>query len=309
MIKKCMGCGVIMQDQDKEGLGYTPNLKNEYCMRCFRLKNYGEKKLNEEVIESKIINKVNKSKGLVFFLIDYLNLNKYTLDIFKKIKRTKILVISKCDTLRKDMKFKKISNWLNKVYDINEEVLYLSNKFNNLSINIFNIMNKYNYKTCFIMGITNAGKSTFINNLLKKNNIKKEIVVSNKPNTTLDFIKLNIDNYIIYDTPGFNYNSLNDKIINKEIKPISLQIKGNVTIIINDIIKIYFKEENNIIIYGVINKVLKKYEKDKECLNKINVLDNEDLVLPGIGFINIKKEALIEINQNDLEVRASISRY
>ena len=67
MIKKCMGCGVIMQDQDKEGLGYTPNLKNEYCMRCFRLKNYGEIKLNEEVIESKIINKVNKSKGLVKF--------------------------------------------------------------------------------------------------------------------------------------------------------------------------------------------------------------------------------------------------
>ena len=73
--------------------------------------------------------------------------------------------------------------------------------------------------------------------------------------------------------------------------------------------KLNFKEENNIIIYGVINKVLKKYEKDKECLNKINVLDNEDLVLPGIGFINIKKEALIEINQNDLEVRANISRY
>ena len=45
------------------------------------------------------------------------------------------------------------------------------------------------------MGITNSGKSTFINSILKKNNINKEIVTSNKPNTTLDFIKIRIDDY------------------------------------------------------------------------------------------------------------------
>ena len=45
MNKRCIGCGKILQDQDKSSEGYTPNLKNEYCMRCFRLKNYGEKKI------------------------------------------------------------------------------------------------------------------------------------------------------------------------------------------------------------------------------------------------------------------------
>jgi len=108
MIKKCIGCGLIMQDSNKEASGYTPNIKNDYCMRCFRLKNYGEKKDNENVNEDLILNKVNKSKGLVFFLIDYLNLNKYTLSLFKKIKLPKVLVISKSDTLRRDMKYNKI---------------------------------------------------------------------------------------------------------------------------------------------------------------------------------------------------------
>ena len=51
MNKRCIGCGKILQDQDKSSEGYTPNLKNEYCMRCFRLKNYGEKKEGEIVLE------------------------------------------------------------------------------------------------------------------------------------------------------------------------------------------------------------------------------------------------------------------
>ena len=44
MIKKCMGCGLILQDKDEFSPGYTPDLKKDYCRRCFRLKNYGERK-------------------------------------------------------------------------------------------------------------------------------------------------------------------------------------------------------------------------------------------------------------------------
>jgi len=242
MIKKCIGCGLELQTEDKTKLGYTPDIKNVYCMRCFRLKNYGEKKESEFVNEEEIILKVNRSKGVIFFLIDYLNLNKYTLNIFKSLNLPKVLVISKADTLRRDMKFNKIKRWLSSVYNIGEDIIFMSNKNDFKNFNIFKYMDKLNIRNCYIMGITNAGKSTYINSLLKNNHIKKEIITSNKPNTTLDFIKIRINDYVIYDTPGFDYLNLNSKIIEKEIKPLTYSLKGDTTIVINNIYELYFKE-------------------------------------------------------------------
>ena len=205
MTKKCIGCGITLQESNKDELGYTPNLNNTYCMRCFRLKNYGEKKLDENINEENIIYKVNKGMGVAFFLIDYLNISNYTLNIFKRIKIKKVLVISKIDVLRRDMKFTKISKWLKSEYNINDDIIYLSTNKNYGVNSVINYMEKNNFKTGYILGITNAGKSTLINKVLKDYNINKEIIISNKPNTTLDFIKLHIDNFVIYDTPGFTY--------------------------------------------------------------------------------------------------------
>lgn len=307
MIKKCIGCGLLLQDTDKEDMGYTPDIKNDYCMRCFRLKNYGEKRENETVDEEAIIKKVNKSKGVVFFLIDYLNLNKYTLDIFKKVKLPKVLIVSKSDTLRREMKFSKIKNWLNKVYDIHEEIAFISNKNNFKNINIFKYMDKISIYTCYIMGITNAGKSTFINSILKQNGINKEIVTSNKPNTTLDFIKLKINDYVVYDTPGFLYLSLNYNIANKEIRPVSLNITKPVTVSINGAIDFYFDSPNNITIYATHNNIKKIYKNTIKNANIVKVSNNSDIIIPGVGFINVKKTCKIESIIDILEVRPNIS--
>lgn len=39
MIKKCTGCGIILQTEDINKEGYTENIDNELCLRCFKLKN------------------------------------------------------------------------------------------------------------------------------------------------------------------------------------------------------------------------------------------------------------------------------
>lgn len=307
MIKKCMGCGLDLQDSDITGLGYTPDLKNDYCKRCFRLKNYGEKKEGEEVASEYIITRINKSKGVVFFLVDYLNINKFTIDIFKKINLPKALVISKSDTLRKDMKFEKIKNWLRKVYGIFDDVLFISNKNGFRNVNIFKYMDKYKLNTCYIMGITNAGKSTFINSLLKQYGINKEIVVSNKPNTTLDFIKLKFNDYIVYDTPGFDYLNLDYKIVNSVIKPITLNIIKPIYIRINDTIDFYFDKPNKVVIYTTYNNVKRTYKNILDKPFKIEVANNSDVVLPGIGYVNVKEASIIYASAEILEVRPNIS--
>ena len=40
--KKCLGCGILLQDENILQEGYTTSLENDICQRCFRMKNYGE---------------------------------------------------------------------------------------------------------------------------------------------------------------------------------------------------------------------------------------------------------------------------
>ena len=70
MNKICFGCGIKLQSTDKEKLGYVPEKKLEsskYCMRCFKMNNYG-------VIKPEKVNKNNQ---------DVINLMK---DVQAKVK-------------------------------------------------------------------------------------------------------------------------------------------------------------------------------------------------------------------------------
>lgn len=304
MIKKCMGCGVLLQDTDKDSLGYTPNMKNDYCMRCFRLKNYGEKK-EESIDVDSIFKRVNKASGMAFFLVDFLNINQNTINLFNQIKIPKALIISKSDTLRKEFKQDKIIQWLKEVYNTDTPVLFISNKPYIISHNIFKVMNEYHERTAYILGMTNAGKSTFINGILKSNHIHKEILASNKPNTTLDFIKIRVGEYTLIDTPGFSYENDHLPIINKEIKPISLQVKAGTTLRIEDY-QVYFKEDNRVVFY-CFSEIKRVYQNMIDHGYSYHLEANQDIIFPGIGFLNVKNECQILVNYENLEVRMDFS--
>ena len=93
--KYCEGCGVILQDSNILQEGYTTNLENNLCQRCFRMKNYGEyqviTKSNEEYI--KILEEVGKTKDLVLYITDLLNLEKNISQIRQIIPNKMILVL------------------------------------------------------------------------------------------------------------------------------------------------------------------------------------------------------------------------
>lgn len=304
MNKRCIGCGLILQNANKDEKGYTPNIDKEYCMRCFRLKNYGEKNIDETINMEDIFNKVNKGKGVAFFFVDYLNINNYTINLFKKINLKKVLVVSKIDILRKDMKFNKIKKWLEDVYNINDDILFLSTKKNYGVNSILNYLDNININIAYIIGITNAGKSTFINKLLALHNVNKEILVSDKPNTTLDFIPIHIDNYKIYDTPGLLIPNMNLKLLKREIKPITFNLKKITTLMFLDY-KITFLNPTSITCYFNIIDIKRGY---KEIVSeKMKVGSNIDVVIPGVGFINVKEAGELIINNRNIEIRDSIS--
>ena len=319
--KICLGCGAPLQSSDIDKEGYIPENKlsdgSIYCQRCFKLKNYSKKTVDNTLIsDENIIKEVNQSNSYAFFLIDLFNLSSETISTFKKITTDKTLIISKSDLIFKDINLDNVKNNIKSIYNIDDNIIFLSTKSNYNTNAIFNILNKNNKKKCYILGFTNAGKSTLINHLNNSN----DIVTSSSLNTTLDFITMNINGYTIIDTPGF---SLKDKFyenndfdivkrINPKnyVSPITYQTKEMQIFTIEDSLSIKDFNQNSITFYISnlinINKIYKDIESDYE---NIHINENSDIIIKSLGFINVKKECDIKVSKryfNLIEVRDSI---
>ena len=113
MVRKCIGCGSILQSDNKEELGYIISNKIDtanYCERCFKLINYGEFKevvtSGEEYID--IYKNIGNTDDLVLFLVDIFNINSSINMINKYINNKIMIVITKYDIIPKSVKESKI---------------------------------------------------------------------------------------------------------------------------------------------------------------------------------------------------------
>ena len=296
---KCVGCGIKLQEKDKNELGYTPNLNNELCERCFKLKNYNiltNKGIN--IDNDKLINKINELNTCVLFLVDFINLDSEVIDAYKKIKSKKTLIITKADIIPKNIKYQKLIQNIKNIYDIKEDLILTSSK---TKLNIKTITKLcLEEKNICLAGFTNAGKSSLINAL-----VGSDITVSKKSNTTQDFIKLNVDGINIYDAPGFMSNINRENIPRSIIRPITYQFPSKHYLLIKDI-KLNILENANFTIYvgNEANIIRRKENENVEC--KIIVPKNSDVIIKGFCFINFKNTCMISLNTKDYEIRPSI---
>lgn len=296
---KCVGCGIKLQEKDKNELGYTPNLNNALCERCFKLKNYNvltNKGIN--IDNDKLINKINELNTCVLFLVDFINLDSEVIDAYKKIKSKKILIITKADIIPKNIKYQKLIQNIKNIYDIKEDLILTSSK---TKLNIKTITKIcLEEKNICLAGFTNAGKSSLINAL-----VGSDITVSKKSNTTQDFIKLNVDGINIYDAPGFMSNINRENIPRSIIRPITYQFPSKHYLLIQDI-KLNILENSNFTIYvgNEANIIRRKENENVEC--KIIVSKNSDVIIKGFCFINFKNTCMISLNTKDYEIRPSI---
>ena len=198
--KRCKGCGVLLQDENLLQEGYTTNLENDLCQRCFRMKNYGEyqviTKSNSEYIE--ILKEVGKTKDLVIYITDLLNLEKNISEIRTIIPNKMILVLNKMDVLPKSVKEEKLKRYLANI-DVNfEEIIVISTEKNyNIDYLLKRIKFFQTSKNVYVVGHTNAGKSSLINKLIKNysENVQ-ELNLSPLPSTTLINVTINLNNYL-----------------------------------------------------------------------------------------------------------------
>ena len=179
MNKKCMGCGVVLQSEEKEKKGYVPQSKIKegfYCERCFKIMHYNEKLIMPlENINVYLLKEIHKKKYPVFFLVDFLSINEETITTFKTIQNPKTLIISKLDIIPKNIKKERICTWLETIYNVKEEIQFLSTKKNINTKYITKKMEEQKIEKSYILGYTNSGKSTLINQICdyyKKGNQK-----------------------------------------------------------------------------------------------------------------------------------------
>lgn len=301
---KCIGCGVESE--------------KELCDRCFRIKHYNEYKEVEikenEFIE--IINNINPNE-LVLLVVDVMDIPR-NFDIFKRLKNV-LLVLTKKDLLPTSVKDHKLLYHIdNYKFKFTDKIIISSNKNYNFDELLYKINELKKSDKVYVVGYTNSGKSSMLNKLIYNYaEEKRELTTSMLPSTTLDLIEVKInDDLTLIDTPGIidsgsvsfhlDKTILKKLVLKRPIRPITYQIKFQQSIQIEDFLIIEFLNENSATFYLSNNlKSERIYDNVKtELLKKeFEVEYGSDIVIKGLGFINVKKRGNVNIYiKNGIEV-------
>ncbi|MDD3392019.1 MAG: 50S ribosome-binding GTPase [Bacilli bacterium] len=321
MNKKCPGCGSVIQNENINEVGYVKELNSDICERCFRINNYNDykkvQKSNSDFIN--ILKDINKTNDLVLLVVPLFDLPKNFHLITKELNNDILLVLTKRDLLPKVIKDEKLLNYMDN-YNINyvDKIVISSKKNYQLDELLEKINQHKRSKNVYVVGYTNAGKSSLINKMIYNyTDLKNTITTSMLPSTTIDNIVVPInDDLTLIDTPGIiedgsivNHISLEKlKLIlpKQEVKPITYQIKNKQSIIVDDLLRVDTQNTNLTFYFSnqlSINRYYKTNKLDDLVKRDLIVNYNSDLVISGFGFIKCVKKCKLTIYiDNNVEV-------
>ena len=336
---RCFGCGAIIQSEDEKKIGFIPKnaLNNEkvLCKRCFRLKNYHELQKTNLTSDDflNILQKIGDQNCLVVYLIDLFDYNGSLINgLPRHLNNNDILVVgNKRDILPKSLKDIKIEHWLRrqlKEIGIKPVDVILSSGVKNYNLDLLiDKIDEYRHgRDVYIVGVTNVGKSSLINALLKHYGSGDDnlITTSEFPGTTLDLIEIPLDDQsYLYDSPGIinshqmahlvKDEDLKVIIPKSELRPINFQLNDQQSLYFGGLARMDFISWKHSSFTCYFPKLLKihrtKLEKSDSLYNRHLTLKPEietvkdikemkvydfklpqhkvDLVISGLGFISV----------------------
>lgn len=235
MVEKCVGCGAIIQTTNPEAKGYIDkevykkHQEDFYCQRCFNLRHYNRN--FEYTFDSNAYQKnlemIKESKGLIVYVIDLFDLEGTLFNNINEIFKTDnlLIVLNKVDIYLNSLNLHKLETYVRQFLKSRkikyQDLVIMSSFKQSYILTLIEKIKLYkDHKDVFFVGMTNVGKSSIINQIIKLYTRKDNIItVSNIMNTTLDniYIPFDEESYLV-DTPGLiNKNHLMNFLDKKTI--------------------------------------------------------------------------------------------
>lgn len=277
---KCKGCGVELQFDKPDAIGYSPKKEAEYCQRCFRIRNYNDVTISmkQGISSEEVLTKISNIDALFLWVVDMFDFEANIVQGINRhlVGKDIVLVATKRDLLPITVGNRKLTEFMqSRLKELGIQIKGIviigdlathANSDDNYSVDeVWNAINSMrNHRDVVIMGMANAGKSTLLNAMLGYN----ELTTSCYPGTTLDVNSIEMDGYTLYDTPGLTrYDSLlthiDDALLktiipSKEVKQRGFQLRENQTLSLGGLVRLdligcdnascvaYFSERLNI---------------------------------------------------------------
>ncbi|MDF2814312.1 MAG: GTPase [Paenibacillus sp.] len=231
MEQTCSGCGVKLQTEHSEKIGYLPTSAQErdplLCQRCYRIKHYNE--ISSATVNSadflEILSQLGRTDALIVHIVDLFDFEGSLISGLHRFvgNAPVLLVVNKIDLLPKSINSNRILNWAQKQAKLNgiwtSKVVLCSARKNIGFDRVVDALSEFRgNRNVAVVGATNVGKSTLINRLIRDfSDLDGELTTSPYPGTTLGVVNIPLDDgKFIIDTPGIVYTSRMSELVEKK---------------------------------------------------------------------------------------------